>query len=69
MIHTEKGRLTELIDMLVQDRLFIAKALGVGPSGAKSRDRTLLADSPREARFLKRFDDLGAILEILRGMR
>ena len=68
MIHTEKGRLTELIEMMVEDRLFVAEALGIGPSGKKSRDKTLLADSGRESRFTRRFDNQTAIIDILRNL-
>lgn len=66
MLHTEKGKLTELIQMMIEDRHFVAEALGVGPSGMKSRDKTLLADSPREARFKKRLENQTAIIELLR---
>ena len=69
MIHTEQGKLTELIEMIKADRMFVAEALGVGPSGARSRDKTLLVDSPRQARFSKRLDNLTAVLEILEGLR
>lgn len=68
MIHTEHGKLTELIKMMIEDRHYVAEALGVGLSGMKSRDKTLLNESPREERFKKRFDNQTAIIEILRGM-
>ncbi len=68
MIHTEEGKLAELIEMMIEDRHFVAEALGVGPSGMKSRDKTLLNESPREERFKKRLENQTAIIEILRGM-
>ena len=69
MIHTERGKLTEITDMLIQDRRYVAETLGMGPSGDKSRDRTILPGSPREAKFLKRLDNLNTLIELLWSMR
>jgi hypothetical protein len=68
MIHTEIGRLNELLEMMFQDRLHVSEALGVGPSGIKSADKTLLADLQRSNKFSRRLDNQTAIIEILRGM-
>ena len=67
MINTEHGRLDELIEMLVADRLHVAEALGVGPSGMKSADRTLLGDDQRHKKFRRRLDNLTQVIEILRA--
>ena len=67
MINTEHGRLDELIAMLVADRLHVAEALGVGPSGMRSADKTLLAESERQKKFSRRLDNLTQVIEILRA--
>ena len=69
MIHTEKGRLDELIEVVHKDREFVLEAMGCGPSGAKSRDKTLCADDVRFAKFEKRAKDLTDILQILWGLK
>jgi hypothetical protein len=68
MIHTEHGRLTELAAVVTKDLEFVLEALGRGPSGATSRDKTLLADSPRLARFEQRARDLQDLHLLLLGM-
>ena len=68
MIHTEKGRLQELIASVQQDRLFVLEAMGCGPSGVKSRDKALCADGPRYAKFAQRAKDLSDILLVLKGL-
>lgn len=68
MIHTETGRLQELIEVVTQDRYFVIEAMGCGPSGAKSRDKTMCADTPRFDKFAQRAKDLTDILAILRSL-
>ena len=66
MIHTEKGRLSELIAFMEQDRLFTAETLGVGPSGPRSRDKVLLADGRRADKF---WDRLAAQNDIICALK
>lgn len=68
MIHTEHGRLTELIEFMKQDRLFVAEALGVGPSGKHSRDKRLLGNPVRLKKFEDRFQAQTEIIDILKAM-
>jgi hypothetical protein len=69
MINTEYGRLDELIEVVAADRNFVLEAMGCGPSGAKSRDKTLCADDPRFDKFSKRAKDLTDILQILWSLK
>ena len=69
MINTEYGRLDELIEVVVADRRFVLEAMGAGPSGPKSRDKTLCGQIPRFDRFAKRAKDLTDILQILRSLK
>jgi len=68
VIHTERGRLTELIEFMETDRLFVAEVLGVGPSGQRSRDKTLLSNPARTLKFETRLKAQTEIIEILRAM-
>jgi hypothetical protein len=68
MIHTERGRLTELIEFMEADRLFVAEVLGVGPSGQRSRVKTLLNNPTRLKKFEDRLKAQDDILAVLRGM-
>ena len=69
MIHTEKGRLDELIAVVVKDREFVLEAMGLGPSGPRSRDKTLCADGPRFDKFAARAKDLTDILQLLWSLK
>ena len=69
MIHTEIGRLDELIATITSDLLHVLETLGRGPSKGKSRDKTLLADSPRLARFEQRAKDLTEVIAALRSLK
>lgn len=69
MIHTEKGRLDELIAVVERDQHFIRETLGTGPSGRKSRDKTLFADGPRVYKLLTRLKDIRDILAILKDAK
>lgn len=66
MIHTEHGRLTELIEFMKQDRIFIAETMGYGPSGKRSRDKALTPE--REKKLADRFQAQTEIIDILRAM-
>jgi len=66
MIHTEHGRLTELIEFMKADRLFIAETLGYGPSGKSTRDKALTPE--REKKLANRFQAQTEIIDILKGM-
>lgn len=68
MIHTEHGRLEELAAVVAKDLEYVLEALGRGPSGPRSRDKTLLADSPRLARFEQRARDLQDIHLLILSM-
>lgn len=69
MIHTEHGRLDELIAAITDDLIHVLETLGRGPSKGKSRDKTLLADSPRLARFEQRAKDLADVIGALRSLK
>jgi hypothetical protein len=69
MIHTEKGGLDELIAMLAKDREFVLETMGTGPSGKRSRDKTLCADGPRLNRFAQRVKDLTDIISALQHLK
>lgn len=68
MIHTEKGRLIELIAFMAKDREFVAEVLGVGPSGIKSADKSLINSPARLKKFQDRFDAQTEIIEALRAL-
>lgn len=68
MIHTERGRLTELIEFMEQDRLFVIEALGIGPSGRHTRDKTLINNPARVKKFNDRLKSQDDIISILRAM-
>lgn len=69
MIHTEIGRLDELIAVVSQDLMFVQETMGVGPSGNRSRDKVLCADGPRYEKFAQRNRDLIDILGVLRSLK
>lgn len=69
MIHTERGRLDELIAVVLKDREFVLEAMGTGPTGRKARDKTLCADGPRLRKFEQRAKDLTDILSVLQWIK
>jgi hypothetical protein len=69
LIPTETGRLDELIAVVSKDREFVVEAMGCGPSGPSSRDKTLCADGPRFDKFAQRAKDLSDVLAVLKSLR
>jgi hypothetical protein len=69
VIHTEQGRLDELIAVVAKDREFVLEAMGCGPSGSRSRDKTLCADGLRFDKFATRAKDLTDILQVLWSLK
>lgn len=59
----------ELIMLMIEDRMHVAETLGVGPSGIKSADRTLLANPYRKAKFDARLQAQTEIIEVLRSLQ
>jgi hypothetical protein len=69
MINTEHGRLDELIEMVGKDREYVLEALGMGPSGPRVWDKTLVVNDDRRTRFERRAKGLTDILNILWSLK
>lgn len=68
MMHTEHGRLSELLSFMKKDMEFVAETLGIGPSGKRSADKTLITNPTRRLKFEQRLRDQQDIIAILREM-